>query len=115
NISYGFSLNSIIQKNEVNNLQSHSFKGFFLSNTGDNAVVIPAAELEYNYLKSLIKGQFFKNKEATAAEFKQSFTRTDVLHISSHSFISEKDAEPVLELYKSKFYLFELSAQFNVP
>jgi len=115
NISYGFSLNTIAQKNKTLDSQAHVFKGFFLSNTGNDSEVIPAAEREHDYLQKTIKGSFFKNQEATVDVFKESFSHTDVLHISSHAYISKTDSEPVLELFKGKFYLFELGAQYRVP
>jgi CHAT domain-containing protein len=114
-ISYGFSLNTIVQKDNNSGSKADVFNGFFLSNTGNNPVSIPEAEVEHDHLKSILEGGFFKNEKATIDKFKESFSRTDVLHISSHAYISPNDGEPVLELYKNKFYLFELGGQFNVP
>lgn len=115
NITYDFSLNTLADKIDTKSTRTDIFNGFFISNTGDNNIEIPAAEEEYSYLKKLLKGSFFKNEKATVSNFKKSFSRADVLHISSHAFISKKDAGPVLELYKNKFYLLELGAQYKVP
>ena len=56
-----------------------------------------------------------KNEDATVGGFTQAIGRSDILHLSSHSYLTASLKEPVLELYKSKFYLLELASQQKVP
>src|SRR5690606_24640539 len=58
-------------------------------------------------LSKIVSGNFYLNEKATAENFRNSLSKSNILHVSSHAYLSD-NTEPVLELYKEKFYLFEL-------
>jgi len=89
------------------------FSGFFLSNTQNNSIEIPSVRYEYDELKKFVQGEFYLNEEAQGSNFKKALINSHILHVSSHAYLSDS-AEPVLEMYKDKFYLFELG-DFTLP
>ncbi|WP_154647953.1 CHAT domain-containing protein [Pedobacter arcticus] len=114
-ISYGFSLSSIPSVKRSKTAYRYQFTGIFLSRTGSSKNEIPAVVAEYDALKRFIKGDFFKNEDATVDNFKQAINHSDILHLSSHSYLTDSLKEPVLELYHDRFYLLELASQQKVP
>lgn len=113
--SYAFSLNSIGAKKRKEIENTYRFSGLFLSKTGSHKIEIPAVAAEYVAMKKLVSGNYMKNQDATLANFKDAVSHSDVLHLSSHSYLTDSLKEPVLELYDSKFYLLELADQKKVP
>ncbi|MBK0381756.1 CHAT domain-containing protein [Pedobacter sp. SD-b] len=113
-ISYGFSLQTLVQQNQKGLKPFNNFTGIFLSNTGSGKTEINAVKKEYHQVKNLVKGKFLLNDAANLKDFKQSLNNSNVLHISSHAYVKDNET-PVLELYKSKFYLFELANQGHLP
>lgn len=113
--SYAFSLSAITPSKKVETIRKHQFTGLFLSKTGSDKSEIPAVVAEYAALKKLVNGDFFKNEDATIENFKQAINQSDILHLSSHSYLTDSLKEPVLELHKSKFYLLELNNLQKVP
>lgn len=114
-ISYGFSLSSIPSVKSSQTAYKHQFTGLFLSRTGSSKNEIPAVAAEYSALKKIIKGDFLKNEDATVDNFKKAINHSDILHLSSHSYLTDSLKEPVLELYHDRFYLLELASQQKVP
>lgn len=112
--NYAFSLSSIPSEQSYSK-NRNQFTGLFLSKTGSSKSEIPAVVAEYDALKNLVSGNFMKNEEASLANFKYAVGHADILHLSSHSYLTDSLKEPVLELYKSKFYLLELNSQQKVP
>lgn len=112
-ISYEFSLSAL--SSDPQTKKADKFEGLFLSKTGSDKSESPAVVSEYESLKKLLNGNFKKNEDATLQNFKLAISKADVLHISSHSYLTNEFKEPVLELYKSKFYLLELNSLQKVP
>ncbi|HTN19790.1 MAG TPA: CHAT domain-containing protein [Pelobium sp.] len=113
--SYAFSLSSMPLAKQTKAQHTNQFTGLFLSKTGSDKREIPSVVAEYDALKKFVVGDFFKNENATIENFKDAINHSNILHISSHSYLTDSLKEPVLELYKSKFYLLELNNQQKVP
>ncbi|HEX7366213.1 MAG TPA: CHAT domain-containing protein [Pelobium sp.] len=113
-VSYAFSLNSLSAK-ESSPTGGDKFIGLFLSKTGSSRSEIPAVAAEYKALKKLFKGKFLENEKANLVNFQAAVSNADILHLSSHSYLTDGLGEPVLELYQSKYYLLELNALQKVP
>ncbi|MBC8053838.1 MAG: CHAT domain-containing protein [Sphingobacteriaceae bacterium] len=111
-LSYAYSLQTWLKGSSSSSISGNTFSGFFISKSEGNAD-IPAVAEEASGLKPLIKGSFFLNEEATIKNFTHELKNSSVLHLSTHSFLWEN--EPVLQLSNGKFFLFELSAQTQVP
>lgn len=111
-ITYKYSL---FQFAEAQDKTVKSFSGFFLSNTENGSIEIPSVNLEYTKLKQIISGNFYKNERATLTNFKESLNESDIIHISSHAYVGENKDEPVLELFKDKFYMFETGLSAHIP
>lgn len=114
-ITYSYSIQSLSKEPVSKPNAPLLFNGIFISKTGSGKANIKAVELEYLELQKLLKGRFAKNKDVTVKRFKQTLQEADVLHISSHAYITDSLKDPVLELYKDKYYLFELGATQRVP
>jgi tetratricopeptide (TPR) repeat protein len=123
NIAYAFSIQTWINQSkrkhnslsEKRGLGTEKFAGLFITHQGDNKQAIPAVALEAASLKKLVSGEFLMDKDAGTKDFLKAFEQADVLHISSHSYLSGVRKEPTLSFYDDQVFLFELSALQNAP
>ncbi len=114
-VSYAFSLSSIaLVEHKTTDVQD-KFTGVFLSKTGSDNNGIPAVLAEFDALRKLIGGRFIKNENVSLVNFKKALAHSSVLHISSHSYLTDSLKEPVIDLYRNRFYLLELNAEVTVP
>ncbi|WP_442795006.1 CHAT domain-containing protein [Pelobium manganitolerans] len=111
-LSYAFSLNSL---NGDYQKTLKKLSAFFLSETGSAKEEIAAVKSEYQKLKNAFSGDFYLNHHATTSAFTSALKQADILHISSHAYLTLKQQEPVLELFRSRFYLLELADKAKVP
>lgn len=122
-IAYAFSIQTWInQSKRKHSSQSEKekpdiekFAGLFITHQGNNKQAIPAVALEAASLKKLVSGDFLIDKEADTKDFLRAFERADVLHISTHSYLSGVRKEPTLAFNDDQVFLFELSALQNAP
>ncbi len=112
-ISYAYSLNTLLEPG-AKTASTIKFEGFFISSTLKEGE-IPAVKLEADKIQSRVKGSFFINQNATAANFRDALGKANLLHISTHSFMYGEQQEPALQLADQKFFLLELAAQTHAP
>lgn len=122
-IAYAFSIQTWIKQSkrkhsslsEKENHGSEKFAGLFITHQGSNKQTIPAVALEAASLKKLVSGEFLIDKDAGTKDFLRAFEQADVLHISTHSYLSGAGKEPTLAFHDDQVFLFELSALQNAP
>lgn len=123
NIAYAFSIQTWIKQStrkqsnlvEKEKPGSQKFAGLFITHQGSNKQAIPAVAFEAASLKKMISGEFLIDKDAGTKDFLRAFEQADVLHISTHSYLSGARKEPTLALHYDQVFLFELSALQNAP
>lgn len=112
-LTYAFSLKTLVaHKTESTNT---SFSGLFITHQKSNNKPLKAVEDEANAIKKNVKGNFIFNDKVNAASLNHAFEHSEVLHISTHAYLSGKNQEPTLDFDKEKLFLFELSAKRSVP
>ncbi|SDN09166.1 Tetratricopeptide repeat-containing protein [Pedobacter steynii] len=122
-IAYAFSIQTWINQSkrkhsslsEKEKPDREKFAGLFITHQGNNKQAIPAVALEAASLKRLVSGEFLIDKEAGTKDFLRAFEQADVLHISTHSYLSGVRKEPTLAFNDDQVFLFELSALQNAP
>lgn len=123
NVAYAFSIQTWINQSkrkhsslsEKENPETEKFAGLFITHQGNNKQAIPAVALEAASLKKLVSGEFLIDKDAGTKDFLRAFEQADVLHISTHSYLSGVRKEPTLAFQDNQVFLFELSALQNAP
>lgn len=123
NISYAFSIQTWLNQSkrkqgpgdEKEDTGSKKFAGLFITHQGKDKAAIPAVALEAAALENLVSGKFLIDKEAKAKDFFKAFEQADVLHISTHSYLSGARKEPTLAFQDDQAFLFELSARQRAP
>lgn len=119
-LSYAFSIQTWInqsgrKKDQSQQKAKQHFAGLFLSHQGSDQQAIPAVTAEAQALKKLLKGEFLIDAQASTRNFFDAFEHANVLHISTHSYLSGLQKEPTLALKDDQVFLFELSARLNAP
>ncbi len=114
NISFSYSLQTLQQQKQPGN-DNRQFAGFFISFDSSENASIPAVKKEYASLQRVVKGNFFTEENVTLDVFQKQLTKTNLLHISTHSFLQGEERIPVLELADDKFFLFELYGKSFQP
>lgn len=107
NLFSSYSLQTFHQQ-QRNNYDHTGFAGFFISFDSSIHASIPAVKKEYAALQKIVRGDFFLEKDASLQAFHDRLDETNLLHISTHAFLQDKDNVPVLQLSDGKFFLFEL-------
>lgn len=123
NVAYAFSIQTWINQSkrkhsslsEKETPGTEKFAGLFITHQGNNKQAIPAVALEAASLKKLVSGEFLIDKDAGTKDFLRAFEQADVLHISTHSYLSGARKEPTLAFQDNQVFLFELSALQNAP
>lgn len=115
--AYAFSIQTWLNQSKaitVNN-KVQDFAGLFLTHQNQQRSYIPAAANEAKALKKIICGKFMIDDAAIAKNFFDAFDHADVLHISTHAYLSGIQQEPTLAFQDQQVFLFELSARKKVP
>ncbi|SHF18003.1 CHAT domain-containing protein [Pedobacter caeni] len=127
NISYAFSIQTWLNQSKRKQgpadesikstalTNSNEFAGLFITHQGKDKAAIPAVAFEAAALKKLVSGNFLIDKDAKAKDFFKEFEQADVLHISTHSYLSGTRKEPTLAFHDEQVFLFELSARQRAP
>lgn len=107
NLYFSYSLQTMLQQKGAKHT-GNSFSGFFISFDSSSQSVIPAVKKEYEEIHDVVKGNFFREKDASIAVFNEQLEKANALHISTHSFLQGRENIPMLQLADDKFFLFEL-------
>lgn len=115
NTSYAFSLKTWLNQSEKKHSTDPDFQGLFLTHQHQRKQFLPAVAREEQLIKTIVNGSFFKDKEADSKQFFKSFDRANVLHISTHAYLSGNQQEPTLAFEDTEVFLFELAARKTAP
>ncbi|RZK78715.1 MAG: CHAT domain-containing protein [Pedobacter sp.] len=115
NVSYGFSLQTLINQSQVKKKPSGDFTGFFITHENEGRNYLPAVAKEANAIEKRIQGKFLIDAEASIQNFNTAYESSSVLHISTHAYLSGIQQEPTLSLNDGSVFLFELFASRSSP
>lgn len=114
-VSYAFSIQTWIRQSVKKGKSDGSFAGLFITHQNKNKQFIPAVAKEAEAIEKIVDGAFMKDQDADVKDFFRAFDHTDVLHISTHSYLSGTQKEPTLAFNDNQVFLFELSARKAAP
>lgn len=114
-ISYAFSIQTWINQARKRTVHANSFAGLFITHQNKSRQFIPAVAREAEAIEKLVKGRFMRDKEAGVSAFSEAFDQANVLHISTHAYLSGQQKEPSLAFNDNEVFLFELSARKTAP
>ncbi|HYC39557.1 MAG TPA: CHAT domain-containing tetratricopeptide repeat protein [Chitinophagaceae bacterium] len=114
NMFYGYSLQTWQQQKKIPR-EKHDVAGFFIASGKEKNSAIPAVTREYRALRKELKGRFLRDEQASLDEFRRELPRVKLLHISTHSYLQGEQAVPALQLWDSRFFLFELHGKSFRP
>ncbi|MBB5440535.1 tetratricopeptide (TPR) repeat protein [Pedobacter sp. AK017] len=114
-LSYAFSIQTWINQAAKKTIQIPNFSGLFITHQNKNKQFIPAVAKEAEAIEKIIGGSFMKDKEAGVKDFFNAFDKANVLHISTHAYLSGLQKEPTLSFNDNEVFLFELSARKTAP
>lgn len=103
-----YSLETWLQQQEQPQGNPASVTGFFIARSAKNDAPILAVEKEYEAVSRTATGKYFREEQATLANFKASFSQASVLHLGTHAALQGEQGLPLLELADGQFFLFEL-------
>ncbi|MHA4807600.1 CHAT domain-containing protein [Flavitalea flava] len=115
-ISYAWSLRTL-QEQIQNPGNKNGFAGFFISgNTRHLPLLQAIARERESVARSMGKGNWFTDEQATTDAFRTALRESAIVHISSHAF-SRKDTLdlPHIELYNEPYYVFESKGMEHHP
>jgi hypothetical protein len=112
-VYYSYSLQTWQRLRETKR-SNELFAGFFISFDSSHAS-IPAVRQEYEAIRKTVSGSFFREREASAEQFRATLDRVNVLHISTHAFLQGEKNMPALQLADDRFFLFELYGRSFQP
>lgn len=110
---YAFSIQTLQTEKKVNT--STSFTGLFITHSEGNKRELKAITTEADLIKKYVAGDFLFDKAVNPQSFEQLFTKSRVMHIGTHAYLTGINNEPTLDFGKEKMYLFELSAKQSAP
>ena len=113
-VSYAFSLQTL-GSSSPKSPTNRQFTGLFVTQQQKDKQFIPAVAKEAESIKKIISGDFLMDKDATLPNFFNAFNHANVLHISTHAYLSGAQQEPTLSFGDKEVYLFELSANQHAP
>ncbi|MCD0488147.1 CHAT domain-containing protein [Pedobacter sp. MC2016-14] len=113
-ITYAFSLSTLSPGKKATDQTSH-FSGLFITHQGKAKQALPAVINEADSIGNIIKGTYLFDKQVTTKSFFKEFDRSDLLHISTHAYLTGDRKEPTLDFGTEKLFLFELQSRKNKP
>lgn len=114
-LSYAFSIQTWINQSTKKTDKHKGFAGLFVTHQNKNKQFIPAVAREAESIAKLVDGDFLRDEQAGVKEFFKAFDEANVLHISTHSYLSGLQTEPTLAFDDDQVFLFELSARKTAP
>jgi CHAT domain-containing protein len=113
-LSYAFSIQTWINQS-TKKLNPGRFAGLFVTHQNKNKQFIPAVAKEAESIAKIVDGKFMMDEDARIKDFFNAFDKANVLHISTHSYLSGLQKEPTLSFDDEPVFLFELSARKTAP
>lgn len=114
-ISYAWSIRTLQEQMSATG-NSKGFSGFFLSDAHQLPLLNNVAAEQKGIASAVTDGNYYQDKNATVASFRQALQSAAVVHISSHAFSSKDTGQaPHIALYDQPFYLFELKDLHQHP
>lgn len=110
---YAFSIQTLQTEKKAS--VSKSFAGLFMTHSAGTKTELKAITTEASLIKKHVVGDFIFDKEVTQQSFEQLFTKSNIMHIGTHAYLTGVNHEPTLDFGKEKMYLFELSAKQSAP
>lgn len=110
---YAFSIQTLQTEKKSNT--SKSFAGLFMTHSEGNKMELKAITTEADLIKKYVAGDFLFDKAVNPQSFEQLFTKSRVMHIGTHAYLTGVNNEPTLDFGQEKMYLFELSAKQSAP
>ncbi|SMC50728.1 CHAT domain-containing protein [Pedobacter africanus] len=114
-ITYAFSIQTWLNQAAKKINPGKKFEGLFISHRYKSRQFIPAVAREAKAMEKIVKGKFRSDEAAGVNDFFKAFDNTNVLHISTHSYLSGAQKEPTLAFNDNEVYLFELSSRKTAP
>ena len=115
NISYAFSLQTLFNQSQQKLSTGKQFTGLFITHQSEKKQFIPAVAKEAASIKKIVSGTYLMDEDADVKDLLKAFGNSEVLHISTHSYLSGIQKTPTLALNDNELFLFELSARKNAP
>ena len=113
-LSYAFSIQTWL-KQSAKKTAHKGFAGLFVTHQNKNKQFIPAVAREAESIEKIVAGEFRMDEDARVKDFFNAFDEANVLHISTHSYLSGLQKEPTLSFEDEPVFLFELSARKAAP
>ena len=110
---YAFSIQTLQTEKKVS--ASKSFAGLFMTHSESKKTELRAINVEADLIREYVAGDFLFDKVVTPQSFEQLFSKSNIMHIGTHAYLTGVNNEPTLDFGKEKMYLFELSAKQNAP
>ncbi|MNK09102.1 CHAT domain protein [compost metagenome] len=110
---YAFSIQTLQAEKKITT--SNSFAGLFITHSDGNKTELKSIKTEADLIEAHVKGDFLFDNDVNPKSFEQLFTKSKVIHIGTHAYLTGVNNEPTLDFGKEKMYLFELSAKQSAP
>jgi CHAT domain-containing protein len=114
-VSYAFSVQTWIDQAAKKSASGKNFFGLFVTHQNKNKQFIPAVAKEAKAIEKIVDGKFMRDEDARLKDFLHAFDHANVLHISTHSYLSGLQKEPTLAFDDDQVFLFELAARKTAP
>ncbi len=107
--SYSLSVWYRLQEGFAQSAGAKGFTGFFISpDANSQLATLEGVRREERSIRNILRGQFYKDSKATAAQLFQSVQKDEVIHISTHAFLVGEKQIPVLEMADKRVFLADL-------
>lgn len=114
-VSYAFSIQTWLNQSTKQSDKHKGFAGLFVTHQNKSKQFIPAVAKEAESIAHIVEGVFLRDEHASVREFLNAFDEANVLHISTHSYLSGLQKEPTLAFDDDQVFLFELAARKTAP
>jgi CHAT domain-containing protein len=114
-VAYAFSIQTWLKQSIKKTEQHKGFAGLFVTHQHKKKQFIPAVAKEAESIEKIVAGDFRRDEDAGVKDFFNAFDQANILHISTHSYLSGLQKEPTLSFEDEPVFLFELSARKTAP
>ncbi|WAC40829.1 CHAT domain-containing protein [Pedobacter sp. SL55] len=99
-IDYAFSIQTLLTEKKATT--SNTFSGLFITHSEGNKTQLNAITTEAGLIKKYVAGNFLFDNEVNPKSFEQLFTKSKVMHIGTHAYLTGVNHEPTLDFGKEK-------------
>lgn len=86
-----------------------AFSGFFISpQAGSGLSVLKGVEQEVQSIRQILKGDYYRQRTATASALFQALRRSEVIHLSTHGFLIGERQLPAIQMADGQLLLSDL-------